>query len=189
MMTMQVVCAAALHAQSTQPPKRGTGSGIYPVAERVVLPARRTVRMAELLVTAIPVMHSLLAPAVGYRISDGRTAVFYVPDVAHIPRLRETLRNIDVYVGDGATIEHPLLRRQGRLLVGHASIRQQVAWCQAARVRQAIFTHCGSAIVAAGAAAELRVRQLGTAAVHVSVAFDGWRHRIEREGHRARRLH
>src|SRR5262245_18619414 len=48
-----------------------------PIDRRTLAP-RTPTRIAGLLVEAIPVVHSLLAPAVGYRID---TRVFYVPDV------------------------------------------------------------------------------------------------------------
>ena len=54
---------------------------------------------------------------------------------------------MDLYVGDGATLDRPLIRRRGSVRIGHATIATQLEWCAAAGVKTAIFTHCGSRIV------------------------------------------
>jgi phosphoribosyl 1,2-cyclic phosphodiesterase len=154
--------------------------GAWDIRQRVVLPPRRPVLVAGLVVEAVPVMHSLVAPAVGYRISEPGSTIFYVPDVARIPQPVRTLAGVDAYIGDGATIVRPLLRSRDGVPIGHASIREQVRWCRAARIGRAIFTHCGSAIVNAGEPAEAEVRALGNRTLRVSVAFDGWRCRTGR---------
>ena len=40
---------------------------------------------------AFPVQHSLRAPAVGYRVSAGRSIFFYVPDLAAIDEQRDVV--------------------------------------------------------------------------------------------------
>ena len=45
------------------------------------LPLRRSRALDHLVVEAFPVIHSLRAPAVGYRVTAGRMRMFYVPDV------------------------------------------------------------------------------------------------------------
>ena len=139
--------------------KRGAACGVYSSAEawnamaawplsiRYVVPARHPFALAGLLVEAWPVQHSLLAPAVGYRIAAGFTRIFYVPDVASLPNPVAALRDVDLYIGDGATIDRPLIRRRGSVRIGHATIRTQLEWCKAAGVENAVFTHCGSRIV------------------------------------------
>src|SRR5260370_26173900 len=83
---------------------------------------------------AVPVEHSLRAPAVGFRVSHGSTSVFYVPDVAAIPEPSRVLASVDIFIGDGATVLRPLLRRRGNVLIGHASIASQLKWCHEAGV-------------------------------------------------------
>ena len=73
--------------------------------------------------------------------------MFYVPDVAWLPNAVKTLHGIEVYVGDGATIKRSMVRRRGKVLIGHAAITTQLDWCKKAGVEQAVFTHCGSQIV------------------------------------------
>ena len=139
--------------------KRGAPCGVYasaeswsamaawPLAMRYVVPAWRTFALAGLLVEAWPVQHSVLAPAVGYRVTAGSSRIFYVPDVAHLPNPVAALQDVDLFVGDGATLDRPLIRRRGSVRIGHAAIRTQLEWCAAAGVGHAVFTHCGSGIV------------------------------------------
>jgi phosphoribosyl 1,2-cyclic phosphodiesterase len=122
---------------------------LIPTQLRKVLQPRKPTRIAGITFEAFPVMHSVLAPAVGYRISVGKVAFFYVPDVARIPNRTRAFSGIRAYIGDGATLARPLVRREkqyGRL-IGHASIDAQLGWCKKEGVQRVIITHCGSAIV------------------------------------------
>ncbi len=121
--------------------------------------------------------HSLVAPAVGYRLRAGRAAVFYAPDLVYIHNRREALSRIDLYVGDGATLERPLVRRRDGALIGHAPVSTQLGWCRREGVSRAIFTHCGSEIVRADArVAGRRVREMGVQrGVEARIAYDGLR--------------
>lgn len=142
-----------------------------PVDLRAVTP-HTAQAIAGLAIEAIPVVHSLLAPAVGYRI-DRR--VLYVPDVVDIRDKRSVLAGIDLYIGDGARVTRPLIRRTaaGRRF-GHTSIEAQIGWCAGAGVARAIFTHCGTEVVAGGDRAARRVRQLGRArGIDARLAHDG----------------
>ena len=78
--------------------------------------------------------------------ADGE-CFFYVPDVVMVPNAARTLRGIDLYIGDGATITRSMVRSRDGLLIGHAPVVAQLAWCAKAGVRCAIFNHFGSAIV------------------------------------------
>jgi ribonuclease BN (tRNA processing enzyme) len=121
----------------------------WPLPARYVVPPRRPFTLAGLLVEAWPVEHSLLAPAVGYRVAVESKRIFYVPDVARLTDPMSALRDVDLYVGDGATLDRPLVRRRGSTHIGHATIRTQLEWCATAGVAHAVFTHCGSGIVRA----------------------------------------
>jgi phosphoribosyl 1,2-cyclic phosphodiesterase len=128
-------------------------------------------------IEAFPVIHSVHCPAVGYRITGGKTAIFYIPDVVFIREQRRALRGIDLYIGDGASIRRPLVRRRGETLFGHTTIRAQLTWCQREGVKRAIITHCGSEIVK-GDTQEMthRVRVMGRErGVEASIAHDGLR--------------
>ena len=119
----------------------------YPIAEPRQVEPRSVTTIGELKFQAIPVQHSIRAPAVGYRISAKGAYFFYVPDIAALPHAAAALQGMHLYIGDGATIRRSMVRKKSGRLIGHAPIIEQLRWCEAAGVRSAIFTHCGSEIV------------------------------------------
>jgi phosphoribosyl 1,2-cyclic phosphodiesterase len=122
----------------------------------------------------VPVQHSIRAPAVGYRISCGKSVVFYVPDVLSIPDSDRAFANVDLYVGDGASLRRPIQRQHDGTRVGHASVATQIEWCAAAGIRRAIFTHCGTGAVTHERKTELAVIALGEGLrIDAHVAIDG----------------
>ena len=146
-----------------------------PIPERAVVEPRCPFYIHGILFEAFPIEHSLRAPAVGYRISTGRAALFYAPDIAGIHDPDEAFAGIQLYTGDGASIARPILRKRGDRVIGHASIRTQLEWCRDEGVPAAVFTHCGTQIVSGDERImEEKVanlgRQLGVAA---KIAFDG----------------
>ncbi|MEA3376101.1 MAG: MBL fold metallo-hydrolase [Chloroflexota bacterium] len=125
---------------------------------------------------AFPVLHSTRAPAVGYRISAGRVAVFYVPDVAWIEDREAALSGIRVYIGDGASVTRSMVRKPGDVIIGHVPIHTQLTWCQKLNVPRAIFTHLGSEIVdgdEAALGAEIRALAEERDVEQVGIAHDG----------------
>ena len=112
----------------------------------------------------------------GYRITAGRSAVFYVPDLVCIDEQHEALSGIQIYIGDGASLRRPIVRIRNHSLIGHASIRTQLSWCRQEGVCRAIITHCGSQIVSADVRTMDRaIRELGLEqGVETKTAFDGF---------------
>ena len=104
-------------------------------------------RIGPLVVTAHAAEHSLLAPAVGYRLEHGGARLLYVPDVLELADPRAALHGLRLYVGDGATYGRAIVRRREGHAFGHATIETQLGWCASQGVRRAVFTHCGSRIV------------------------------------------
>lgn len=94
-----------------------------------------------------PVAHSIRAPGVGYRITAGKHTIFCVHDLVYIYERKKALHNIDLYIGDGASIKRPLVRQKDNILFGHAPISTQFTWCQKEGVGHAVITHCGTQIV------------------------------------------
>ncbi len=167
--------------------KRGTACPVYataatwrimarwPIRVRCQLPLRRPVMIGGFVIEAWPVQHSLRAPAVGLKVRTRGGCLFYVPDVAALDRHGRTLRDVDLYVGDGAALVRPLVRSRGPALIGHASVAAQLDWCRAGGVARAIFTHCGSGIVrSVPGRAEATVQSLGRMrGVDARLAHDG----------------
>lgn len=147
----------------------------YPIGDRRVLEPRRRTCVAGLGFEAFRVDHSIRAPAVGFRITGGDGVIFYVPDVVAIPEREEALEGVDPFIGDGATLTRPMVRRRAEGSFGHTTVRAQLGWCQQAGIGQAIFTHCGTEIVAGderrlGAKLRAMARERGLAA---RIAHDG----------------
>lgn len=150
----------------------------YPIPkeERHLVIPRKKQRIGKFWVEPFKVLHSLRCPAVGYRITAGRKTVFYVPDVAYIEHLDAAFKKIALYIGDGATLFRPMIRKlKGRKeIFGHASIRQQLTWCHKEGVKKMIITHCGSGIVSQEKKALKQIAEMGEEkGVTVQVAFDG----------------
>jgi len=124
---------------------------------------------------AFPVEHSILSPAVGYRVSAGRARIFYAPDLIFIHERSAALKDVQLYIGDGATVTRSFIRKRGKALIGHSSVRTQLTWCQKEGVPRAIITHCGSEIVT-GDEREISAKLRAIAAergVEVRIAYDG----------------
>jgi len=54
---------------------------------------------------------------------------------------------VKIYIGDGASIWRPIIRKHDDVPMGHTTIKEQLRWCHEEKVPQAIFTHCGSQLV------------------------------------------
>jgi phosphoribosyl 1,2-cyclic phosphodiesterase len=152
----------------------------YPIVDRRKMPLRNPVFIDGLCVEAFPVQHSTRAPAVGYRISAGTYSLFYVPDVAAIPSQSLALRGAQLYIGDGASILRPIVKRR-EALIGHSPIQMQLRWCKEEHVPEAIFTHCGSQIVKGdGRRLGAIVRRLGREhGIVARIAHDGMRFELK----------
>jgi phosphoribosyl 1,2-cyclic phosphodiesterase len=147
----------------------------FPLPDRAVVEPRVPFCIHDIVFEAFPVEHSLRAPAVGYRITAGRTSIFYVPDLVCIYEQHKALSDIRMYVGDGASLRRPIIRKRDGSLIGHASIRTQLGWCHLEGVQKALITHCGSQIVGADSRvinADLRALSVEQG-VEARVAFDG----------------
>jgi phosphoribosyl 1,2-cyclic phosphodiesterase len=158
----------------------------YPIHDRQVVAPFQLFSLCGIRFEAFPVVHSLVAPAVGYRITTGAVSVFYAPDVAEIRERQKVMPGLSLYIGDGASITRPLLRRRGDTMIGHASIRDQLEWCREYAIKQAIITHCGSQIVRDGRAAIHRIQTLAEdRGLEVLVAHDGLQAAVTKSGIRS----
>jgi len=152
----------------------------YPIPEkyRHLVKERKPLTLYGITFEAFSVLHSLIAPAVGYRIRAGNVLIFYVPDLVYINERHKALKNVQIYIGDGATITRPIIRLSGPnrdVPIGHTPIRTQLTWCKKEGVPRAIFTHCGSRIVEGdervlGAEIRAMAKERG---VEVEIAYDG----------------
>jgi phosphoribosyl 1,2-cyclic phosphodiesterase len=147
----------------------------YPIKDRHVIDERTPTKIDGITFESFPVEHSVLSPAVGYRVSAGRACIFYAPDLIFIHQRSAALKRVQIYVGDGATLTRSFIRRRGKALIGHSPVRTQLTWCQKEAVPRAIITHCGSEIVT-GDEREIAAKLRAIAAergVGVRIAYDG----------------
>lgn len=151
------------------------GMAAYPLKAPRLVEARRPFDLYGITFEAFPVEHSINAPAVGYRISAGRVAIFYVPDVVYIHDREDALSSVRLYIGDGATLTTSFVRKSGESLIGHSPVRTQLTWCQKFGIHRAVISHCGEEIVAADH--EEIAESVGAMAaereVTAQVAYDG----------------
>jgi len=97
------------------------------------------------LFTILPykVIHSLICPAIGFRISVNKKVIIYNPDLIEILNKNKILKKIDCYIGDGSCIRANLVRKRGGNFFGHARIATQINWCKKFGIKNIIFTHIG----------------------------------------------
>lgn len=78
------------------------------IDDRYLINERTATVICGISFEAFPVEHSVLAPAVAYRISTGRARIFYGPDLLYIHDRAAALKGVQVYIGDGATLTRSL---------------------------------------------------------------------------------
>ncbi len=125
-------------------------------------------------IMAYNVIHSLRAPAVGFKIKADKI-IAYNPDLI-APVNHAVLRNVDIYIGDGSSFRSNLVRRSKTLpskLFGHARMSTQVNWCLKYGIKKAIFTHFGKEAIRLGDK-ELK-KKLEQEGINILIAYDGLR--------------
>jgi hypothetical protein len=147
----------------------------YPIKERRLIKERTPTKICGITFEAFPVEHSILSPAVGYRVSGGCARSFYAPDLIFIHERGAALDRVQIYIGDGAAVTRSFIRKRGKALIGHSPVRTQLTWCEKEGVPKAIITHCGSEIVT-GDEREMSAKLRAIAVerhVEVRIAYDG----------------
>lgn len=102
----------------------------FPIMQKYTMPIHKEIDICGITFQAFAQKHSLLCPGVGYRITAGRVSVYHAGDVISINKRQTALKNIRLYIGDGATITHPLIRQKNGKIFGHTTIRAQLGWCK-----------------------------------------------------------
>lgn len=151
----------------------------YPVKRFRVFEAGSELRLGPFRVRPYDVVHSIRAPAVGFRVRAGGVTLVYNPDVIAIADPAGVLRGVDAYIGDGASLTHPIVRRRGKALFGHTTVRAQLHWCRDYGIPRAFIVHCGKQIVQMDASvAQRRVDELAGPDVRATIVCDGQRVRL-----------
>jgi len=112
--------------------------------KKLVFTPERAFRIGKIRVLPFPVEHSIVAPAVGFKISIGERSLIYAPDVLEIPNRTEILEDVDCYIGNGSSLYRDLEREREGKHFGHASIKKQITeWGHEAEIPVKLFTHIG----------------------------------------------
>lgn len=126
----------------------------YPIPRRVILEPEQSVFSGPFRLTAFPVVHSIRCPGIAARIETPEGTLVYSGDVVAFEGAgasERALAGADVYVGDGSTLTASLVRRHpSGVLVGHTTVRAQLAWLARAGVSRAIFSHFGEEPIGMG---------------------------------------
>lgn len=142
--------------------------------QRKILFLTKTVTIFNVSFKPIHILHSLKAPAVSLRIITGKKTIFYAGDVAYIPQYKKTLKNVSLYIGDGATVNQSLIRKRDNTIFGHATVYTQLTWCQKAGIKSVIITHCGTQLVAHSREGKKLINDRARAKnISVQIAYDG----------------
>jgi len=70
----------------------------YPIKERRSIKDRTPTKICGITFEAFSVEHSIFSSAVGYRVSTGRTYIFYAPDLIFIHERNEALKRAQIYM-------------------------------------------------------------------------------------------
>jgi glyoxylase-like metal-dependent hydrolase (beta-lactamase superfamily II) len=145
------------------------------VQRQEIVTPRHAWEIGGITLEAFPVEHSVRAPAVAYRVQAGRGSLLYAPDVVFVHDLATAMAELKLYIGDGATLSRSMVRKSGGKLIGHTPVTTQLGWCHKHGVAKAVFTHCGTEVVAGD---EEKMQELVVSAgrarnVEAQLAHDG----------------
>jgi ribonuclease BN (tRNA processing enzyme) len=123
----------------------------FPLTRRVRITPGKKKRAGPFRIALFPVLHSTRCPATAALLETQHARVLYSGDVVAFPEPEQAFPGVDLYVGDGSTLERSLVRRlAGGVLVGHTTVRAQLGWLDRFGVRRAIFSHFGTDPIAMG---------------------------------------
>lgn len=140
----------------------------------VLMKLGRWIKVGPFKVLAYRVVHSVIAPAVGFKIKAGKTIV-YNSDLV-VPKNKSVLKNVDLYIGDGSSVRGNLVRKKNGKLFGHARISTQLKWCQQYHIKKVIFTHLGKEALRIGDKKlnEWLQQNFQPKEMKIMVAYDSW---------------
>ena len=114
-----------------------------PVNSCIFIPYQR-LSLGPFQILPYRVIHSICCPAVGFKIRlPDYKVLIYNPDLVDIIAKEQILPGSDYYIGDGSTVKANLVRREGKILLGHTRITTQINWCKKYGINNIIFTHIG----------------------------------------------
>lgn len=142
----------------------------FPVKNFRIIKINKKFQLNGFEIIAYKVIHSIRCPAVCYKIKVGKKIIVYAPDLIDIIKKGNVLKNVDFYIGDGSIFSRSLIRRKGKKLFGHSSIKTQINWCKKFGIKKIFFTHFGKEIIKNEKEIKSKVKEI---AENVEFAYDG----------------
>jgi len=94
-------------------------------------------------VIAFPIIHSVIAPAVGYKFFSDHLRIIYCPDFLRIEEEERVLPNTDLAILDGSSLKRDIVRGPQKN-IGHQSMINSIAMCRRYGIKNIIFIHIGT---------------------------------------------
>lgn len=124
--------------------EKGRFEEIYPFKRYVI--KDRPFRLGPFTVKGVKVQHAKPGDpkALGFRIDMGPKVLWHCSDVYRIPNYKKVLKDVDIFIGDGASLKREIVqKRGGKTAFGHTSIEKQIRWAQEAEIPRIYFTQIG----------------------------------------------
>lgn len=136
----------------------------------VAIKKNKKLKLGMFTILPYPVVHSINAPALGFKITAGGKSLVYNSDLI-VMENKSILQRVKLYIGDGSSLRSNLVRRKGQQLFGHARMRTQINWCLNYGIKKVIFTHFGKEVIGCGdSEVKKLLKQKG---IEIILAYDG----------------
>ena len=107
--------------------------------------------------------------ALGFKILLGGKTIWHCSDVLKIPNHERVLKDVDIFIGDGASLTRGVKTKSDSREIGHASMEEQIKWAQDAGIKRIYFTQIGHV----GKAHDELNKTLQEMAPNVQALYDG----------------
>ena len=116
--------------------EKGRFEDIYPFKRYII--KDKPFKVGPFAVEAVEIEHAKPGDpaALGFKIHMGDTEIWHGSDVFRIPNYKEVLKDVDIFIGDGASLSKGILQN-------HTSIETQIKWAQEAGIPRIYFTQIG----------------------------------------------
>lgn len=146
----------------------------FPIENPKIIKINKEFEIGPFKIKAANVIHSLRCPTFCFKIKVNEKCIVYAPDLIDIENKEKFLEKVDLYIGDGASVNRGLVRRKGNKLFGHTSIKTQINWAKKFNIKEVIFTHFGKeAIELSDEKLKEKLKEFSEGIIDVKVAYDG----------------
>ena len=117
--------------------EKGRFEDIYPSKRKII--KDQPFKAGPFTVNAVEVEHAKSGDpaALGFKINMADNTIWHSSDIFQIPNQKEVLKDVDIFIGDGASLSKGILQN-------HTSIAEQIKWAQEAEIPRIYFTQIGN---------------------------------------------